>query len=234
MESDRANKRQFKGEYNNQKASDNGYTSSFMAPQAQGAAPVDNPARQEIAGSNEDGDAVRGSSQNDPQSGDNPERNTPVAKGEGLDPLVMLADIATKQEYIGTWPLLKDPPVPVTVATTPKTSLTALLPPSPLRSPESKGIEDVRTKKQQPTALLPRLLRRVQRAGAQKVFTPMSSSRQGRKILRLPGPTREWKAVKALRRILLKLLKSWPWPKHKHKHKQPNERTVLLLKRAFW
>jgi hypothetical protein len=155
MESERANKRQFKGEYNNQKASDNGYTSSLMTPQAQGTAPVDNPTRQEIAGSNKDGDAIRGSSQKDLQSGDNPERNTPVAEGEGLDTLVMLADIAAKQEYIGTWPLLKDPPVPVTVATTPKASLTALLPPSPLRSPESKGIEDVRTKKQQPTALLP-------------------------------------------------------------------------------
>jgi hypothetical protein len=154
MESERPNKRQFKGEYNNQKTSDNGYTSSFMAPQAQGAAPVDNPTRQEIAGPNEDGDAIRGSSQKDPQSGDNPERNTPVAEGEGLDPLVMLADMAAKQEYIGTWPLLKDPPVPVTIATTPKASLTALLPLSPSRSPESKGIEDVRTQQQQPTALL--------------------------------------------------------------------------------
>jgi hypothetical protein len=154
MESETPNERQFKGGYNNQEASDNGYTSSFMAPQAQDAAPVDNPTRQEIAGSNEDGDAVRGSSQKAPQSGDIPESNTPVAEEAGLDPLVMLADMAAKQEYIGTWPLLKDPPVPVTVATTPKASLTALLPPSPSRNPESKGIEDIRTKEQQPTALL--------------------------------------------------------------------------------
>jgi hypothetical protein len=98
MESETPNERQFKGGYNSQEASDNGYTSSFMAPQAQDAAPVDNPTRQEIAGSNEDGDAVRGSSQKAPQSGDIPESNTPVAEEAGLDPLVMLADMAAKQE----------------------------------------------------------------------------------------------------------------------------------------
>jgi hypothetical protein len=151
MKSERPRKWKTLADYINQKNNDSGYTSSFTSAQSQSAAAL---MGQEIAASNKDCNSTINLLQKDPRISVISETTVPVVEGEDLNPLLVLADLAANQEYVGIWTHPKDLQIPLTVAITPKTSSRALQPPPTLMSLESKDTEGIATKEQQLPALL--------------------------------------------------------------------------------
>jgi hypothetical protein len=141
-ESERPYKKQFSGECSIWHGSDEERPPLSIASQTQGTAPANVPLEQEIEGSNEESLTLEGL-RKAPVLARPSIRNTALAGN--WDQLHILADLAGKQEYIGTWFRSQESPMSAKIAKTPRRSSRALKTPSPSKTPETKNPESVHT-----------------------------------------------------------------------------------------
>ncbi|KAE9362730.1 hypothetical protein N431DRAFT_142168 [Stipitochalara longipes BDJ] len=140
-ESERPNKRRVPGECNGQMSSNNRYISPSKHPQTHGACPLDIGARREIDTPSHEGETQVEFRQEDSLLGDISWRTAPYAEGEDMIQLILLAETAEKQDYIGFMPPFGDARMLERAAATQNANLPALMTPSPSGSSDVNILE---------------------------------------------------------------------------------------------